>query len=142
MRHRLKDRKLGRNSAHRKAMVSAVVCALIEQGSIRTTLPKAKVAGSLAERMVTVARTGSAGAAEKVNAWRRAASILRRPEIVNALFTQVVPACDGRVGGYTRIIRLDRRRSDGAEMAILEWVNRPPTPKATTKAKEKTEKKD
>lgn len=144
MRHRLKDRKLGKTMAHRKALVSAVVCALIEQRRIRTTLPKAKVAASLAEKMVTLARTGAAGATEKVCAWRSAMSVLRRREIVRALFEQVVPACKERTGGYTRIVKLDRRRSDGAEIAILEWVNLPPLEKKTktTEKADKPEKKD
>lgn len=140
MRHRLKDSRLGRPMAHRKALVSALVCALIEQRRIRTTLQKAKCARSLAEKMVTLARFDAADAPGKMCAWRTAMSVLRRRNIVRALFDQVVPACRDRTGGYTRIVKLDRRRSDGAEMVILEWVNLPPLEKKTKKAKEQSDK--
>jgi large subunit ribosomal protein L17 len=117
MRHRLKDQKLGRTTAHRKALMSALVCALIEQRRIRTTLAKAKSAGSLAERMVTIGREGT------LSARRKALEVLRQRRCVQMLFDQVVPGCQGRQGGYTRIVRLGARRSDGSEMAILEWVD-------------------
>ena len=126
--------------AQRKALMSALVCALIEQRRITTTLQKAKCARSLAEKMVTLARTDGADGAAKVRAWRSATAILKRRNIVRALFGQVVPACRERVGGYTRIVKLARRRSDGAEMAILEWVNLPPVEKKIKKAAEQSDK--
>ena len=119
MRHRLKDQKLGRTTAHRKALMSALVCALIEQRRIRTTLATAKSASSLAERMVSLGREGTLAAG------RRALAVLRHRRYVRMLFDQVVPGCQDRQGGYTRIVRLGRRRSDGSEMAILEWVSLP-----------------
>lgn len=140
MRHRLKDKKLGRTMAHRKALMSALVCALIEQRQIRTTLRKAKCAKSLAEKMVTLVRKAGSDAPGKAVAWRRAMSILGRKNIVRSLFDDVVPACSDRAGGYTRILRLDRRPSDGAEMVLLEWVNLPPLEKKTKKTEEKTDK--
>lgn len=145
MRHRLEDNKLGRTMAQREALVAALVCALIEQRQIRTTLPKARVAKSLAEKMVTLARRAGSDPAAKLRAWRKAESILRRRSMVHALFDQVLPACSDRAGGYTRIIKLDRRHSDGAEMVILEWINLPPVEKKSKKTKEetgKTEKTD
>ena len=141
MRHRLKDKKLGRPMAQRRALMSSLVCALIEQRQIRTTLQKAKCARSLAEKMVTLVRKAGVGDARaKICAWRSAMSILRRKNIVHSLFEQVVPACKDRTGGYTRIVKVDRRRSDGAEMVILEWVNLPPLEKKTKQTNEQTEK--
>ena len=127
--------------AHRKALVSALVCALIEQRRIKTTLPKARAARSLAEKMVTIAKQAGTDATGKLNAWRRIEAILRRRSMVHTLFDQVLPACSERNGGYTRIVKLDRRRSDGAEMVILEWVNLAPVETTTTtKTSEETEK--
>jgi len=119
MRHRLRERKLGRKTGPRQALMVALVCALVEQRRIRTTLPKAKEARRLAEKMVTLGRRGTLAARRAV------ASALRRPRHVSMLFDQVVPACQDRQGGYTRIVKLGRRSSDGSEMAILEWVSLP-----------------
>lgn len=140
MRHRLKDKKLGRTMAHRKALMSALVCALIEQRQIRTTLRKAKCAKVLAEKMVTLVRKAGPDADGKAVAWRRAMAILGRKNIVRSLFEQVVPACSDRAGGYTRILKLARRPSDGAEMVLLEWVNLPPVEKKAKKTKEQPDK--
>jgi large subunit ribosomal protein L17 len=116
MRHRKKTVKLGRKTAHRNQLLSSLVCALIENKRIRTTLPKAKAARSLAEKMVTLGKKGTL--ADR----RRAISVLHRPEMVKELFEQIAPGFEGRSGGYTRIIKLGRRISDGSEMALLEWV--------------------
>lgn len=116
MRHRVNSTKLGRSSGHQSALAASLVCNLIKQRRIQTTLPKAKIARSLAEKMVTVARRGD------VTARRRAMAALRQKDAVSLLFSDIVPLCEGRNGGYTRIIKLGRRRSDSAEMAIIEWV--------------------
>lgn len=121
MRHRKTTIKLGRTAAHRNAMLSAQVCSLIQCGRIRTTLAKAKATRRLAERMATLALDGTLAAR------RRALAALRQKEPVRHLFKIVAPTLIGRPGGYTRILRLaGRRRSDGAPMAILEWVQKPP----------------
>jgi len=116
MRHRRVTEKLGRSSAHRKALGASLVCGLIEGNRITTTLPKAKAARKLADKMVTLGRKGT------LPARRRAIAILRRKDRVAKLFDEVVPKCEGRNGGYTRIIKLGHRRGDGSEMAILEWA--------------------
>lgn len=116
MRHRKHDVKLGRSPSHHKATVASLVCHLIEEKRIRTTLPKARLARSLAERMVTLGRRNT------LPARRQAVSRLRSPVAVSALFTDIVPKFEGRNGGYTRIMKLGPRRGDGAEMAVLEWV--------------------
>lgn len=116
MRHRKHGIKLGRTQEHRKALLASLVCALIENKRIRTTLAKAKKAQSLAERMVTLGRQGTLAAR------RRAISVLRREEFVKKLLAEIVPQFSGRNGGYTRIIKIGRRTSDSSEMAYLEWV--------------------
>jgi len=116
MRHRCNSTKLGRSSAHRKALVASLVCNLIKERRIKTTLAKAKLARSMAEKMVTMARGGT------VVSRRRAMASLRQPDAVGILFGDIVPICAGREGGYTRVLKLGRRKSDGSEMAIIEWV--------------------
>lgn len=124
MRHRILDKKLGRSKSHREAMIAAMVGNLIAQKSIRTTLPKAKAARRLAERMVTVARRAEADGtpARKLAARRLALQHLRRNQVVSQLFAEIAPQFNGRQGGYTRITKLKRRISDGSEIALLEWV--------------------
>jgi large subunit ribosomal protein L17 len=119
MRHRVNSTKLGRSSAHQSALAASLVCNLIKARRIKTTLAKAKVTRSLAEKMVTVARRDS------VTARRQAMAKLRQKDAVGMLFTDIVPLCAGREGGYTRILKLGRRRSDSSEMAIVEWVGLP-----------------
>ena len=119
MRHRVKSTKLGRTSAHRKALVAGLVCNLIKERRIKTTVAKAKLARSMAEKMVTVARRETP---MNPTARYRAMSMLRQKEAVISLFRDIVPMCAGREGGYTRVLKLGRRSSDSSEMAILEWV--------------------
>jgi large subunit ribosomal protein L17 len=116
MRHRRIAKKFGRSMAHREQMVGSLVANLILRSRIETTLPKAKVARRDAEKIVTLARKGTLAAR------RLAAARLRSPEALDRLFELVVPSMAGRPGGYTRIAKLGQRKSDGAEMAILEWV--------------------
>lgn len=132
MRHRKANKKLGRSAAHRDTLMSALVCALIEEKRIATTLAKAKEARRLADQMVTLARKGTLAAR------RQAIAMLRREERVTALFDNVVPALQGRAGGFTRITKTSRRRSDGSQMALLEWVGIVPADK---KRKKKVEEK-
>jgi large subunit ribosomal protein L17 len=116
MRHRKRTIKLGRTTAHRESMLAGMVCDLIHEKRITTTVSKAKAARSLAERMVTLGKRGGLGAR------RRAITQLRQPDRVKELFDSIAPTFEGRSGGYTRILRVGRRRSDGSEMVILEWV--------------------
>ena len=116
MRHRTRDKKLGRTAAHRKALMASLVCNLIAERRIRTTLPKAREARRLADQMVTLGRRGTLAAR------RRAISVLCQPGRVATLFEEIAPSFSERNGGYTRIMRLGRRSSDGSEMALLEWV--------------------
>jgi large subunit ribosomal protein L17 len=123
MRHRRKSVRLGRKSAHRKELLASLVCNLIEEKRIKTTLAKAKLMRSLAEKMVTVGRVGT------LEAKRRALSTLRQEKCVTKLLNEIVPQFVGRQGGYTRILKLGRRASDGSEMALVEWVGITPPDK-------------
>jgi large subunit ribosomal protein L17 len=125
----------GRSSAHRRAMLARLVCCLIEEKRIETTLSRAKAAGSLAEKMVTLARRGSLAAR------RSAIATLRRTSTVKTLFEQIAPQCQDRSGGYTRIIKCGARRGDNAPMAILEWVSIAPVDKKKKKPESKTDEK-
>ena len=117
MRHRKKTVKLGRTSAHRNELLANLVCALIDNKRIKTTLPKAKAARSLAEKMVTLGKKGTLAAR------RQAVATLKNEKSVKELFDAVAPAFAARPGGYTRIIKLGRRISDSSEMVLLEWVD-------------------
>ena len=119
MRHKRLVKKFGRSKAHREQLMASLVANLIVQERIETTLPKAKQARRDADKMVTLARKGTLAAR------RLAAARLQRPDAVAKLFDQVVPAMEGRQGGYTRIVKTRARRGDAAEMALLEWVARP-----------------
>jgi len=96
--------------------MSSLVTNLILESSIKTTLAKAKQARRDAEKIVTLARKGTLASR------RLAAARLQQPKAVQKLFDNVVPAMDGRSGGYTRIVKTGRRRGDAAEMCILQWV--------------------
>ena len=117
MRHRVRGRKLGRTTAHRKALFRNQLTALFTHERIITTLAKAKELRPMAERMVTLAGTGSLPARRKVLV------MVPDKEIVRRLFDEIAPRFTDRPGGYTRIMRLGRRHGDGAEMAIIEFVD-------------------
>jgi large subunit ribosomal protein L17 len=117
MRHQKKTIKLGRTAEHRKALLANQVCSLIEHQRIQTTLAKAKAVRPLAEKMVTLGKNGS------IHARRTALAMLRQKNAVKKLFDDIAQRSAERNGGYTRIIRLGRRKSDSALMAFIEWVD-------------------
>ncbi|MGN6799636.1 MAG: 50S ribosomal protein L17 [Gaiellaceae bacterium] len=117
MRHARTGKKLGRDSAHRKALYSNLAGALIEHGRIRTTVTKAKAVKPLAEQMITLGRRGD------LHARRQATSFLRSRDVVHKLFAEVAPLFKDRPGGYTRIVKIGPRAGDSAEMAYLELVD-------------------
>jgi len=117
MRHRVHGRKLGRTSAHRKALFRNQLTALFTHERIITTVAKAKELRPIAERMVTVARTGTLAARRKV------ATMISDREIARRLFDEIAPRFADRPGGYTRIMRLGRRHGDNAELAIIEFID-------------------
>ena len=123
MRHHRSGKKLGRDSAHRKALYSNLTGSLIEHGRIKTTVAKAKAVRPIAEKMITLGRRGDLAAR------RQALAYLRSNDIVHILFAEVAPRFTDRPGGYTRITKLGPRAGDAAEMAYLEFVDYvPPAP--------------
>jgi large subunit ribosomal protein L17 len=117
MRHQRSGKKLGRDSAHRKALYANLTGALIEHGRIKTTLTKAKAVKPIAEQMITLGRRGD------LHARRQAAAFLRSRDVVHKLFAEVAPQFEGRPGGYLRIVKLGPRPGDAADMAYLELVD-------------------
>ena len=120
MRHQRAGKKLGRDSAHRKALYANLAGALIEHGRIKTTEAKAKAVKPLAEQMITLGRRGDLAAR------RQAISKLRSRDIVHVLFADVAPRFVDRPGGYTRIVKLGPRQGDAAAMVYLELVDYEP----------------
>ena len=117
MRHQRAGRKLGRDSAHRKALYANLTASLIEHGRIKTTVAKAKEVRPVAEEMITLGRRGG------VPARRQALKFLRSQDVVHLLFSEVGPRFSDRPGGYSRIVKLGPRQGDAAEMAYLELVD-------------------
>jgi large subunit ribosomal protein L17 len=117
VRHARAGKKLGRDSAHRKALNSNLAGALIEHGRIKTTVTKAKAVKPHVEHMITLGRRGD------VHARGQATAFLRSRDVVHKLFADVAPLFKDRPGGYTRIVKLGPRAGDAAEMAYLELVD-------------------
>jgi large subunit ribosomal protein L17 len=120
MRHHRAGKKLGRDSAHRKALYSNLAGALIEHGRIKTTQAKAKAVKPFAEQMITLGKRGD------LHARRLALAELRSQDVVHQLFADVAPRFADRAGGYTRIVKLGPRLGDAAEMVYLELVDYQP----------------
>jgi len=116
MRHKRKGRKLGRTSAHRKAMLANMAVALFQHEKIKTTEPKSKELRRTAEKLITLAKRGD------LHARRLAAKTIRDKVILKKLFDEIGPRYVDRNGGYTRIIKLGMRFGDGAHMAVIELV--------------------
>lgn len=109
-------RKLGRPTAHRNAMLRGLVTYLLENGSIETTVTRAKEVRSMTEKMITLGKKNTLAS-------RRAAlSYITKEDVVKKLFDQIAPEYADRNGGYTSIYKLGPRRGDGAEMAIIRLV--------------------
>src|SRR6266516_1215864 len=117
VRHHRAGKKLGRDSAHRKALYANLTCSLIEHGRIKTTEAKAKAVKPYAEQMITLGRRGD------LHARRQALAELRSQELVHKLFSDVGPRMADRPGGYSRIVKLGHRPGDAAEMVYLELVD-------------------
>jgi large subunit ribosomal protein L17 len=117
VRHQRKGKKLGRDSAHRKALYANLAGSLIEHGRIRTTEAKAKAVKPIAEKMITLGRRGDLAAR------RQALAYLRSQEVVHHLFAEVAPRFADRPGGYSRIVKIGPRYGDSAEMVYLELID-------------------
>lgn len=121
MRHKVGQRKLHRTTSHRLAMLNNMVTSLLEHQAIRTTLPKAKEARKMAERIITLGKRGG------LSNVRLAAKTVKDRDVLQKVFSEYKDRYANRPGGYTRIIRLGFRKGDAAEMALLELVDRPAT---------------
>ena len=119
MRHAVKGRKLGRTSSHREALFRNQLQSLVEKEKIVTTLPKAKELRPIAEKVITRGKHGTLHDRRWVLRW-----VLKR-DLVKKVFDEIAPRFTSRPGGYLRIVKLGPRLGDGAEMAVLELVDRP-----------------
>ena len=125
MRHKVKGYRLNRSGGHRTAMRRTMIRQLFEHERIKTTLTKAKSIQAHAEKLITLARNSQdAEEIKAVNARRKASAELGNGSgpIVQKLFDDIGPRYASRNGGYTRILKLGPRLSDGAEMALIELV--------------------
>ena len=110
-------RKLGRTTAHRKAMLRGMVTLLLENGQVETTLTRAKEVRSIAEKMITLGKKNTLAS-------RRAAlAYITKEDVVTKLFNEIAPKYAERQGGYTQILKIGARRGDAAEMAIVRLVD-------------------
>jgi len=115
MRKRKQGRKLSRKRGQRQALLKAEISALLSKEKIKTTEAKAKEVSAISEKFITRAKKGDLSS-------RRLLAKFFSPEIVTKLFKEIGPRYKERKGGYTRIIKLGPRKSDGAEIAIIELV--------------------
>lgn len=134
MRHQRAGFKLKRSASARRALLRNLVTSVIEQERIVTTVPKAKAAKPIVEKMITL------GKRDDLHARRQAASYLMTPACVKKLFDKVSPRFTQRSGGYTRIVRLGWRKGDGAEQCMLELVGSELVKRAAERAKRREEK--
>lgn len=118
MRHRKKGRQLSRTASHREALLRNMAISLFRHGRIHTTTAKAKELRPFAERLITLAKRGD------LHARRLAARKIHDKDVLFTLFDAIGPRFAERPGGYTRVLKLGFRQGDGAEMALIELVER------------------
>ena len=129
-------RKLGRPTAHRKAMMRGMVTLLLENGQVETTLTRAKEVRSMAEKMITLGKKNTLAS-------RRAAlAYITKEDVVTKVFSELAPLYAERNGGYTQIFKLGPRRGDGAEMAIVKLIDYVKPEAKDAKKEKKAAKKD
>ena len=110
------NRKLGKPTDQRMAMMRAMVTYLLENGRIKTTVSRAKEVAPIAEKMISLAKTNN------LASYRQALAFLTKEDVAKKLFDEIGPKYESRSGGYTRIVRIGPRRGDAAEMAFVELV--------------------
>lgn len=135
MRHRVAGKKLSRHRGHRKALFKNLISGLILHGEIKTTESKAKAVRPLVEKLITKGKAGT------LHARRIIAAFLQNKKVVNRIVDEIGPIFKSRPGGYTRIIRLGRRRGDNAMMVKLELVDKPAAGSEPAKRGKKKAKK-
>lgn len=134
MRHRKAGFKLKRNVSARRALLRGLVTNVIEEERVTTTIPKAKAAKPLVEKMITLAKQ------DTLHARRQAAAFLVKKEAVEKLFEKLGPRFNQRNGGYTRIVKIGWRKGDGAETAKLELVGSELVKRAAERAARREER--
>src|SRR2546427_7561899 len=134
MRHLKSGYKLKRDGGSRKALLRSLVTSVIEEERIITTVPKAKAAKPLVDKMITLAKE------DTLHARRQAASFLTTPSSLKKLFDKLGTRFGQRSGGYTRVVRLGFRKGDGAEQAMLELVGSELVKRASERAKRREER--
>jgi large subunit ribosomal protein L17 len=134
MRHKKAGYKLGRDSAARTSLLRGLVTSVIVQERVITTVPKAKAAKPLVEKMITLAKR------DTLHARRQAAAFLKTPSAVKKLFDTLGARFGQRNGGYTRITRVGWRKGDGAEQAMLELVGSELVKRAAERARRREER--
>ena len=127
MRHLAQGRKLGRTTAHRRALLRNLVTSFLEKERVVTTVAKAKEARPLAEKMITLAKRNT------LHARRQALAFVTKESVVRKLFDKLGPRFSERPGGYTRIVKTGPRAGDGADMAVLEMIGTEFKPKEKKK---------
>ena len=130
MRHRKKVFKIGRSTSHRKAMIANMLTSLFTHGRIKTTVVRAKELSRQAQKMITLAKAGD------LHQRRQAISVVRDLDAVRELFDNIAPTFKDRNGGYTRVLRIGKRRGDNAELALVELVGFEPNFEAAEEAEE------
>jgi large subunit ribosomal protein L17 len=134
VRHKRDGYKLGRSVDARHMLLRNLVTSVIEQERVITTVPKAKAARPLVEKMISLAKR------DTLHSRRQAASFLKTPASVKKLFDTLGARFGQRAGGYTRIVRLEPRKGDGAERAMLELVGSELVKRAADRARRKEER--
>ena len=134
MRHKRSGFKLKRDAGSRNSLLKNLVTSVIEHERIVTTVPKAKAARPLVEKMITLAKR------DTLHTRRQAAAFLQTPDAVKKLFDKLGTRFGQRTGGYTRVVRLGWRKGDGAEQAMLELVGSELVKRAAERAKRREER--
>ena len=134
MRHLNSGRKLNRTGSHRRALFRNLVLSLIRHGRITTTDAKAKELRRYADKMVTLGKQGD------LSARRLAFAFMQSHVAVKKLFDEIAPQFKERPGGYTRVIKFDRRRGDAAALSVIEFTGT--SDAVQKKAKKKSAKKE
>ena len=114
-----KGPRLGSGPEHERLLLAGLAAQLFQHGRVRTTVAKAKAVRPLAEHLITFAKRGD------VAARRQVLRTVPDRDVVHKLFSEIAPRLAERNGGYTRILKIGQRKGDGAEMALLELLDRP-----------------
>lgn len=136
MRHGRKVKKLGRTKSHRQAMLANMAASLFAYNIIKTTEAKAKEVRKLAEKLITLAKTGG------LHAHRQVYDVIKDRKLVKKIFDEIAPKLNEREGGYTRVLKLGVRRGDGAQLSIVELLIEKPVKEEKKGKKEKGVKKE